>query len=267
MFARVAFLLIALFWATMNVLLWRSEFGKRRSTGDTVPVAIVWKKILSAPDPSALNIFHRGEKIGFCHWSTGMGESFSKLEDAPPEGVPEAERKYHIQLDGNLTLQEFQNRVHFKSLLKLANNHTWQELKLQLSMRPTIWELHALAAEKTVRLKAEDGQTRFERVLKFSDLGNPDAVLGEFSGPFSLGIFGTLGSPATEKTPALLAGLRWKARYDTLQIGREPLRVYRLETRILDKYEVAIFVSRAGEILRAELPGDVTLVLEQLGNR
>jgi hypothetical protein len=50
-------------------------------------------------------------------------------------------------------------------------------------------------------------------------------------------------------------------------VGREPLRVYRLESRILDKHVVTIFVSRAGEILRAELPGDVTLVLEQLGKR
>jgi hypothetical protein len=98
-------------------------------------------------------------------------------------------------------------------------------------------------------------------------LGNPDALMGEFSGPFSLGVFGTLGGPAAEKTPALLAGLRWEAFYDTMKIGAEPVRVYRLQTRLLDKYTVKIFVSRAGEIVRAELPGEVTLVLEQLTYR
>jgi hypothetical protein len=267
MFARIAFFLIALFWATMNVLLWRSEFGRATPSGDLVPVATVWQKILAAPDASALNIYQRGEKIGFCHWSTGMGESFSKLDEAPPLGLEGVKKELHIQLDGNVTLRDFQNRVHFKSLLKLADERTWQELKLQLSMRPTIWELHASATAKTVRLKADDGQTKFDRVLRFGDLGNPDAVLGEFSGPLSLGVFGTLGGPTAEKTPALLAGLRWEARYDMMKIGREQVRVYRLETRILDKYEVKIFVSRAGEILRVELPGEVVLMLEQLGNR
>jgi hypothetical protein len=264
MLARVAFLFIALFWATMNILLWRAEYGNRDVTNSSVSVAAVWRKILTAPDPSALNIFYHGEKVGFCHWQTSVGEELAKLDEAPPEGILVGQRNYHIRLEGNVSLRDFESRLRFDSNLTLATNQSWQELKARLSLRPTVWELQALAVQQTVRLKADDGETHFERVMRFSDLANPNALLGEFSGPFSLAVFG--GLPATtQKSSSLISGLHWTARYDTLTIGHEPVKVYRLETRLLDRYPVIIFVSRAGEILRAELPDKIVLVLEQLG--
>jgi hypothetical protein len=64
---------------------------------------------------------------------------------------------------------------------------------------------------------------------------NPSALLGEFSGPFSLAVFGGLAA-TTQKSSSLISGLHWTARYDTLTIGHEPVKVYRLETRLLDRY-------------------------------
>jgi hypothetical protein len=47
-------------------------------------------------------------------------------------------------------------------------------------------------------------------------------------------------------------------------VGREPVSAYRLETRALD-HPIVIYVSTLGEILRVELPGGMTAVLDQLG--
>jgi hypothetical protein len=47
-------------------------------------------------------------------------------------------------------------------------------------------------------------------------------------------------------------------------VGREPVSAYRLETRVLD-HPIVIYVSTLGEILRVELPGGMTAVLDQLG--
>src|SRR6267143_7113541 len=99
MFARIVFLLIALLWVTMNVLLWRAEYGVRDNAGSAVPVKMVWRKILTAPDSSSLSIYQRGEKIGFCHWVTGVGEAFSKLDEAPPEGMAGKIANCRIQFD------------------------------------------------------------------------------------------------------------------------------------------------------------------------
>src|SRR5258708_25535382 len=73
MFSRIALLLITLFWLTMNYLLWRSEFGGRGETGSAVPVETIWRKILTAPDNSSLEIIHQGTKLGYCRWAANLG--------------------------------------------------------------------------------------------------------------------------------------------------------------------------------------------------
>jgi hypothetical protein len=42
------------------------------------------------------------------------------------------------------------------------------------------------------------------------------------------------------------------------------VQVYRLRTRLMDKYEISAVVSRAGEILRVDLPGGYVLVNDRL---
>jgi hypothetical protein len=60
--------------------------------------------------------------------------------------------------------------------------------------------------------------------------------------------------------------LRWQARHDSVRMGHSAVRAYRLESRILDRYSVVLFVSRVGEILRAELPDEIILVNDALGS-
>jgi len=68
----------------------------------------------------------------------------------------------------------------------------------------------------------------------------------------------------TEGQPVAGSSVRWEAHHDRLMVGREPVSAYRLETRVLD-HPIVIYVSTLGEILRVELPGGMTAVLDQLG--
>jgi hypothetical protein len=54
--ARVTFFLITVFWVGMNILLWRSEYSSRGS-GVPVPLDLVCRKILTAPDVSSLSVY------------------------------------------------------------------------------------------------------------------------------------------------------------------------------------------------------------------
>ena len=47
-----------------------------------------------------------------------------------------------------------------------------------------------------------------------------------------------------------------------MKIGSEPVAVYRLETHVLG-YSIIIYASTLGEILRVELPGDLTATLDE----
>lgn len=83
MAARLTFLAITAFWVTMNVLLWRVEFGVRG--GDTpVPALLVWHKMLTAPDSSSLSVYQRGERMGYCEISTAVGQQMAAFDEGKP---------------------------------------------------------------------------------------------------------------------------------------------------------------------------------------
>jgi hypothetical protein len=62
------------------------------------------------------------------------------------------------------------------------------------------------------------------------------------------------------------ARVSWTARTDWMQVGGTRVQVYRLEGRFSERHEVTILVSRAGEIMRVELPGGFSLINEMLVN-
>ena len=87
MIPRITFLLIAAFWIAMNVLLWRAEYDSH-GMGVRVPAALVWQKILTAPDISSLNVFPDGQRAGFCEFSTSVEQEMAALDEGRPSPKP-----------------------------------------------------------------------------------------------------------------------------------------------------------------------------------
>jgi hypothetical protein len=265
---RLALLTITLFWVMMNVLLWRSEFAGKNHAGGLVPLSVVWRKILTAPDSSSLEIMRHGEKIGYCRWSPAEGRAGAGkwlAFDAPAPGGDEAVSDYKIDVEGNLLLNEAANQLRFDLSIRFDTNQIWQELYLRLNLRPNRWEVHSLAADRTVRLRVEDDAGTSEHVIAFATLADPGALAREFNVAEPLGALGALGlQPQPPAGGAFVPGLRWEARDDRISIGHTPVRAYRLEARLLGRYDVVVVLSRVGEILRVELPGDLVLMNDQL---
>ena len=66
------------------------------------------------------------------------------------------------------------------------------------------------------------------------------------------------------KAPELERTIEWAAATDRVRLGQSTANIYRLELKPINGYSVIVLVSRAGEILRLELPGDVQLINESL---
>ena len=271
MISRIALLVITVFWVTMNFLLWRSEFGRSDHEGSRVPVAVVWKKILSAPDSSTLEIRHHGKKIGDCTLASKISEDLSAATldpTAPP--TPEAKTKntsYRIHLDGSLAVEGVATRLRFDGYLKMNTNQAWQDFSLRVMLRPSVWELRAAASEQAIHLRTEDDQGKSERTVKLADLQNPEAILRELDVPPSLkllGLTGLLAQDSTGKAPLSL-GLVWEAHDDRYEIGHTTIRVYRLKAKLLERFGIVVTVNRVGEILRVELPDEWVLASDPLG--
>jgi len=266
---RILLIVSALFWLTMNFLLWRAEYGTGKA-GAEVPVELVLKKIITAPDNSSLTIYHGRQKSGYCRWTVNTGEVVANSpsgEEPGPEIMESANRGYRLDLDGNLTIPGEKERFQIECELNLATNQEWRNARFRVATHGSSVTLRASAADETVNLGSEQNGVRSDEQFKFADFRNP-AGLARAMGvplPFSLPLpeldSSTNGGILNMAAPAL----KWEAREDKLMVGHAEVRVYRLYTRFLDKYEVALFISRVGEIMKLELPDGWVLVNDDAG--
>ncbi len=274
MLKRVWFPLVALFWVAMNVLLWRAEMMSRPAGGSPVSPDLVWERMLTAPDDSTLEIRHRDRKLGWVRW-------VPRVEEAPEAAAPEAGTTasdglegrvrritgYTVVLDGNLAPRDGVPRYRFSGQLEFDADKHWQSLQLRVTLRPQVWELRADARRQTVTFQVGEEARAAEFRFTFAELAQPEALLGALGLPVPPGALQSLLPPALAGGPRRLAlGLQWDARSDWLQIGSARARAYRVTARLLDKYEVRLVLSRVGEILRVELPDQITLVSDALAD-
>jgi hypothetical protein len=272
---KFSFLLVAAFFVTMNVLLWRSEFTARGRLGTPLPPEAVWEKVLTCPDNSFLEVRHKGVKIGRVHWAASINEApvAQQLteDELPPEGMVKTVTGYALDFDGKVSLEDL-SQLGFGFGLKLSTNQTWKDMTLKVKLKPFIWEVHSSAETETLRITSEDDEGRQEQVLKFSELRDPDKLVRMLGGPTMPAVLGALGLPLNQlgkqqsltNAPKLSLDLGWQARHDWLKVGRTPIRVYRIEAGLLGRFRAVFFVSPVGEILRVELPGEVVLMNEAL---
>jgi hypothetical protein len=270
MLSRFIFLSIAAFFVLMNVLLWRAEIVSRSKGGAPVPIENVWRRMITAPNGSTLEIQHHGQKIGIFHWMPSVAEAARKDKFAPvemPEGMVRFPVSFDIDCNGTVFLSPEQ-RLRFNFDLKLSTNYAWQEFALSLNIRPALLEVISLASNETVMFKMDDGHMRTERTWTFKEFQRPERILRDVAGPVLPGLISLIGGPLDLKEITQAAGrLRWEARNERLVMGNARVRVYSLKLRLIDGYEARVLVSPIGEILRIELPDELTLIHEDLVQR
>jgi hypothetical protein len=252
--ARLTFLAIAAFWLMMNALLWRQEFGGH--SGDTpVPTALVWHKILTAPDASSLTVYQGNDRMGYAEFSTGVGQEMATVDaDRPPQESLVKRAGYQIHLAGNVALGDFTNRLKFDGRIQFANTRQWRELNLKIIARLAVVEIHSFASNQTVHVRVRAEGAELERDLTFADLQNPAALLRAFAGNLADSLLGAVELPALNAA-AGAQQMEWRASRTRVKIGSEFVPVYRLQTEVLGQ-NLTVDVSTLGEILRVRLPGD-----------
>jgi hypothetical protein len=227
--------------------------------------------MLTAPDHSTLEIRHGTNRLGYCHWRPDIGQERAtgvKLldeEEDPIEGMVPRLAYYTLDLDGNVTIPGFPTRIRFSAGLKLNTNFVWETFETRVRLRPDVYEVFADAAEQAVRVHVDAGGDQFDRKFRFAQFRDPQMLLRELGGPMLPAMATALGFPlSTNNVSAAALGMRWEARHDSVIVGHNRVRAYRLHTKLLDRYKITLFISPVGEILRAELPNNIVLVHDQL---
>lgn len=268
---KLSFALIVLFWLTMNALLWRSEFAGK-DNGAEVPVSLIWEKILTSPDDSALAVNHAGNRVGYIRWTPNVGKEVAtgKIADESDLGRVQHLDGYTIHADGNFVLPDSFGRIRFEVNAEFDARHRWAKWTFRGAQRPNSWTIAADRETQTVRFGVGENVAPTQ-TFKFSDFRNPGKLLDDLGVSAVLPLAGvalpSLAPLSIEtNSPALALGLSWQGRQEWLKIGHSRVKVYELRATFFEGYEVVIIVSRVGEILRVTLPNETTLVNEALIN-
>jgi hypothetical protein len=261
MTARLTFLVLAVFWLTMNVLLWRAEYGSNGA--DTpVPLALVCQKILTAPDASSLTVYQGHERVGYCEISSGVGREMAEVDsDRPPPENLVKHAGYQVHLAGNVSFGGNTNRFKFDGRIQFSDARQWREMNLKIITRQAVVEIGSLATNRSVHFKLSSEGAVLERDLSVADLQNPAAIIRAFAGNAADPLIGTLDLPDISASE-VAQSLEWKASRTRVRIGTEHVPVYRLETRVLGR-NVTVDVSTLGEILSVELPGNINARIDE----
>lgn len=272
MTARPALLLSAAFWLTMNFLLWRSEFGSANRAGSPVPTEVVWRKILTSPDSSSLDVLHHGKRAGYARWTATELQQAAKGR-AAPGGLPESGvvTGYRLDLEANVALEENSGndpqRFHLSLNLELGTNREWRALELRVNQRDGGLLIRSKAAERAVQVRTESGRDVYEQSFTFAELEDPKSLADALSLPAPMvDMLGINGLSTNASVPGLsVFDLPWEAREGRFSVGPATVRAYRLRTRLLDRWEAVLVVSPVGEILRVELPDEWVLRSDEMG--
>jgi hypothetical protein len=123
-------------------------------------------------------------------------------------------------------------------------------------------EIHSLQTNQMAHIKITSDNEMMERDLPFADLENPNTLIRAFTGNFADVLLSTMDLPDF-MTDAGLQKIQWNSRRTRIKIGSESVPVYRLETTLLGR-PIAVDVSTLGEILRIQMPGNVTAIIDEL---
>jgi len=262
----LVFPVILLFWLAMNVLLWRAEYGDT-GRGSRVSSDVVLDKIFNAPDASSLQVFQNGRSLGFMRWEIIPDEVYFGGTNQPA-GRVESIRGYTVALDGRIDVEPLNGKLRFNLRSTLDPALDWQSVHATINLPPSSWEVTALATNQVLTVKHDGALGQWERTTPLGQLRDPATVLESLGGPLVASLLKPLLprnlalGQAAAGPPAL--GLEWVAYNDAVRLGSTRVRIYRIEAKLPGDRAVTVLVSRVGEILQVDFPGQLQITNENI---
>lgn len=269
---RMVFPVLFLFWITMSFLLWRAEYGDA-GRGSKVSLAVVIEKIFNAPDASSLQVYNNKQSIGFIRWEIIPDEIYFRGTNQPV-GRVESIDGYTLSVDGRLQLEPLQSKLRFTLRSGLDSELNSQNLYATIDSGESIWNIQSNITNQVLTVKHDGSLGKWERSVSFDQLSNPFEIVNQFAGPTILPLiqkilpekFDSIHKESINEieTFSKKIGLNWEAYNDFLRLGSTRVRIYRLEAKLPGEQSIIIRISRVGEILQVEFPGQFVINNESI---
>ena len=118
-------------------------------------------------------------------------------------------------------------------------------------------------------MKYEGALGQWERSTSFEEMHNPAALVDQFAGPALGPLIKPMLPSLCQAQPGgrvgpLSLGLEWNAYNDAMRLGSTRVRIYRLEFKLPGERQITVRVSRVGEILQVQFPGQLVMDNESI---
>ncbi len=275
MLRRLLFLSVTLFWLVMNYLLWQRDFRAADIAGSDVPLDVVWERMVRAADDSFLYIYKNKKQVGDLRWSTELVQLIQTNQAGEvidtgflADGMVREAANYQVEINGGrIMLGKPYGQVRYEFSSSFSTNNTWEFFEFSFRQKEKLLQFHANRTNELLAATFIAGDVNMKRELTFEQLKDPQQIATALIGPMPMATFaGGLMSglsgpshPGVDMFHMVKLGLRWEARQDWLKIGHSKLRTYRVSLNLPEGEELAIYVSRSGEVLRVMMPGGYEL--------
>lgn len=270
MLRRLLFLTVTLFWLVMNFLLFRRDFQAADIAGSSVPLDVVWEKMIRAADDSFLYVIKNKKQVGDLRWSTEVvnliqTNAVGEVVDTGflADGMVHEASNYKVEINGGrIMLGKPYGQVRYEFSSSFSTNDTWEFFELSFRQKEKVLRLYGNRTNETLTAVFNANELNIRRELTFKQLKDPQQIATALIGPmpvatFAGGLLGGLSAPSDsgiDMFRMMQLGLRWEARQDWLKIGHSKLKTFRISMRLPEDRELSIYISRSGEILRVLLP-------------
>jgi len=256
----------------MSFLLWRAEYGDA-GRGSKVSLPVVIEKIFNAPDASNLQVFNNDQSIGFIRWEIIPDEIYFRGTNQPV-GRVESIDGYTLSVDGRLKLEPLKSKLRFTLRTGLDAELNWQSLYATLDSEQDLWEFQTHVTNQVLNVKHEGSLGEWERSVSFEQLNDPFKMVNQLAGPTLGGLIqkmlpkdvGSVSEQLKNQVDAasIKLGLEWQAFNDFMRLGSTRVRIYRLEAKLPGERDIIIRISRVGEILQVQFPGQLVIDNESI---
>ena len=169
---------------------------------------------------------------------------------------------------GALDVEPLNGKLRFNLRTMLDTALDWQSVHATINLPPSSWEVTALATNQVLTVKHDGALGQWERTTPLGQLRDPATVLESLGGPLVASLLKPLLprnlalGQAAAGPPAL--GLEWVAYNDAVRLGSTRVRIYRIEAKLPGDRAVTVLVSRVGEILQVDFPGQLQITNENI---
>jgi len=258
---KFSFWFILIFWVSVNLLLWRLEFGNTFFASEVISPDQFLFKVLTSPDYSMMVIKHHGTNVGEFNWMCDIVDAQNnlnrKLRDI--EGRIDTISSYSIRVELNLNHIEPLRNLKLGVDLNLSTNYVVNEFSAKLNLKPFSWRVSYNSAEGIFKITDLSLEKPKEFSISNNDINNPRKILETLGiTPDIAAIF--LPADLGMKINSFKRKLEYDCSLARIKIGNTYINGFKCQIKLSENSSIRIYINKVGEIIKIELPNYIVLL-------